>query len=313
MADTHELIRLVLIEDKLLRSSEAKRQVLAQILDYARVVQEDWPTANLEDKLRDTKWVHKNTDALKRISRNGELLLLVMGDGIDERLERLARRFAGQDDPLSRSELALVSMPLYTLDGKDPLIPHVVTSVRRSERELTIKVVVQNVKGDEVNSTVSLDPVNSASQGLPVRDEVVTFLRHLRDRIDENFPGISLSAKPRKSLESFQTSPDGAAIYCKVHFGGYKADIWSPIYVGVMVIAKNTALRDDWKRRFQSESTVLPAETNFQDGGPRTVEIMKAVNWTSATDLNDALAESLAGDFVIYYQLLQNLLASTSR
>jgi hypothetical protein len=38
--DNRELRRLVLLEDKLLKNPEARRQVLAQILDYARVVQE---------------------------------------------------------------------------------------------------------------------------------------------------------------------------------------------------------------------------------------------------------------------------------
>jgi hypothetical protein len=313
VADTDELIRVVLLEDKLLRNPQAKRQVLAQILDYARIVQEDWPTANLEDKLKDAEWVHKNTDALKRHARNGEILLLVIGDGIDERLERLASRFAGQDDPLSRSELALVSMPLYGLEGKYLLIPHVVSSVRRSERELTIKVVVENVQGDEVNATLSLDTAEPGSHGLPIKDEVVTFLRRLRERIEHACPGISLSAKPRKSLENFQTGADGEAIYCKVHFGGYHADIWSPIYVGVMIIAENTARRDEWKRRFQSDSIRLPPETIFRDGGPRTVEIQKAVTWTSSSDLNDVLAKSLADDFISYYELLQAHSTPTAR
>ena len=104
-----ELRKLVLFEDKLLRNSEAKRQVLAQILDYAHVVQDDWPTANLVDKMPEqAQWVQDNAAELKRTCSKGEFLLIVAGDGIDDRMERLARRFAGQDDPLTLSELALV-------------------------------------------------------------------------------------------------------------------------------------------------------------------------------------------------------------
>jgi hypothetical protein len=48
----NDIRRLVLLEDKLLSNPQARRHVLAQILDYARTVQEDWPTANLLDKFR---------------------------------------------------------------------------------------------------------------------------------------------------------------------------------------------------------------------------------------------------------------------
>jgi hypothetical protein len=103
------LRRLVLVEDKLLRNSEAKRQVLAQIMDYAQTVQNDWPTSNLVEKLGiggpgiadSRRWVEENEPELKRTMRRGDYLLVIAGDGIDEGMEKLARRFADRDDVVS--------------------------------------------------------------------------------------------------------------------------------------------------------------------------------------------------------------------
>lgn len=62
----NEVRRLVLLEDKLLSNPQATRHVLAQILDYARTVQEDWPTANLADKFRGHgPWVGENLEELQ--------------------------------------------------------------------------------------------------------------------------------------------------------------------------------------------------------------------------------------------------------
>src|SRR4051812_32457001 len=94
--DNRELRRLVLLEDKLLKNPEARRQVLAQILDYARVVQEQWASAKLlelEDKLRgQAQWVRENEDALRQSCRHADFLLVIAGDGIDDGLAKLAPR-----------------------------------------------------------------------------------------------------------------------------------------------------------------------------------------------------------------------------
>jgi hypothetical protein len=126
-----ELRRLVLLEDKLMKNPEAKRAVLTQILEYANTVQEKWRGANLREKLRaHAEWVTANYDELRWSCERGDFLLVIAGDGIDERMEKLARRFAGRQDPLNLMELALVSMAVYSLDDSEfLLVPHVVSAV----------------------------------------------------------------------------------------------------------------------------------------------------------------------------------------
>jgi hypothetical protein len=312
IAAEDDLRRLVLVEDKLLSNPQAKRHVLAQILDYARVVQDDWPTANLLDKLSDdTQWVSANHEGIKRASRNADLLLLVVGDGIDEGMERLARRFAKNNDPFSLSELALVSMPLYAMDDQYFLVPHVVSAVRCSAKEMTIRVVVQDIAGREVPAEVGLAlPATAAgTKRPPVREEVATFLRSILPRISGSLPGSDETAKPRKSIEFYIAAPSGARVFCRIHFGGYVRELWSPIIVGVLIVASDTAQRNLWIERFRSEMGRLPEGTTVRDAGPRTVEVHKTVAWASPSELDEALAESVANDFRQFAEVLRSVCA----
>ncbi len=81
-AGQHDLRRLVLLEDKLLRNPEARRAVLAQLLEYAQTVQEGW-SINAEvivAKLPTHRaWVEANIDTLQYTLRRADILLIIAG------------------------------------------------------------------------------------------------------------------------------------------------------------------------------------------------------------------------------------------
>lgn len=96
---------LVLGEAKLVRNPQARREVVAQALDYARAVA-DWTFDDLEAAVRTALrqpdfnlWSLVQTesdleedqfvDAVERRLRSGRLLLLIIGDGIQEGVEAL--------------------------------------------------------------------------------------------------------------------------------------------------------------------------------------------------------------------------------
>lgn len=256
-----ELHRLILLEDKLLRNPEARRKVHAQILDHARIVQEDWPRADLAEKLRaHAQWVKDNEEELRQRCRRGDFLLVIAGDGIDNGLMKLARRFAGKDDPLSLTELMLMSMALYSLGSEHLLIPHVVSAVQRSEREMTVRVIVQDVHGRELLADVVRDVRDEAEQAsrgrLPVREEVAEFLRKAQVPLDAALlpahPDLQRTARPRKSLEYGLTLDEDAGAVFKIHIGGYEKDVWSSIQVGLTLDTDDTAGRDARRRRIQA-------------------------------------------------------------
>ena len=103
--------RITIVETKLWRNPQATREVLAQILDYAKRVS-TWSYETFEKKCRhalspapigstslyslvhsafpdETPTEHKFIDSVERCLRTGRFLLLIVGDGIREGLEGL--------------------------------------------------------------------------------------------------------------------------------------------------------------------------------------------------------------------------------
>jgi hypothetical protein len=118
---------LVLVECKLWRNPQARREVLAQIIDYAKdLVRLDY--AALEDAVRRTRRDQISlyqlvdtdldeatfVDAVARNLRLGRVLLVVAGDGITESVQAIAdylQQHAGLHFTLALVELAIFDLP----------------------------------------------------------------------------------------------------------------------------------------------------------------------------------------------------------
>lgn len=155
-AESQEFRRLVLVEDKLLRNPEARRQVLGQLLDYAHKMQTELDGEALEERLprEQQGWIAENQERIAASLRMGEFLLLVCGDRIHPRVVALAQPLMNRATwATSLFELGLVSLALYS-DGESLLLlPNVVGAVARSTRELTIEVTVRSADGIPLAAT----------------------------------------------------------------------------------------------------------------------------------------------------------------
>ena len=134
--------RLVLVECKLWRNPEARREVIAQLFEYASLLSE-WSYADLEARLKHGRGLsgvnpmfalakarHPDlqeaafVDAVSASLRRGEFLLAIAGDGIRSDLQSLRRLVADQSGLLSH--LALLELRLYRdLSGRTLLVPAV--------------------------------------------------------------------------------------------------------------------------------------------------------------------------------------------
>lgn len=130
---------LIIVEAKLWRNYEARREVLGQIIDYAKDLS-SWSYEELEDAIRRaTKALQQGAtdtstklyeivrasagaeidesrfiDAVMRNLRRGRFLLLIVGDGIQEGVERLTsflQQHAGLHFTLSLVEMAIFALP----------------------------------------------------------------------------------------------------------------------------------------------------------------------------------------------------------
>lgn len=303
--DFGEPRRLVLLEDKLVRNPEAKRQVLAQVLDYAQRAQQEWTTEFLCSQpalASHAAWLNRYEKRLDVILGEGDLLLVIAGDDIDADLLRLAKRFASANDPLSLNEMCLVSLAQFRRGDEYLLVPHVVSAVERHQRQVTIRVRVQDATGAPLRALVERDvesDLEDARSGAPpVNPAAEAFLGRVRKALEPNLlvPGSPYESTPnaRKALEYWTTTEDGSRVRFKVHFGGYARDLWSPIQVGLYVESRTS--RDTWRARIEDALAAgrLPVGTKLTVAGKLTVSALKEYPWSAPADLTDALVEDVA-------------------
>lgn len=160
---------IVIVETKLWRNPEARREVVGQVLDYAK----DLSGFSYEDlqraagaalKSRDTRLFDLVSaavpgvdesgfiDAVSRNLRLGRYLLIIAGDGIQEGAEQLAsflQRHMGMHFTLS-----LVEMSLWRVPGEDRIL----VQPRVLARTVQIERAVVRVEAGAVVSPVHIEP-----------------------------------------------------------------------------------------------------------------------------------------------------------
>ena len=127
----------VLVECKLWRNPEARREVVSQILDYAKELSR-WSSSDLQREVsrrltRDGNPLldmvrgvdpevdeQQFNDALTANLRRGRFLLLIVGDGIREGVEAIAEYL--QLHAGLHFSLGLVEMPIYEMPNGDRLV-----------------------------------------------------------------------------------------------------------------------------------------------------------------------------------------------
>jgi hypothetical protein len=161
---------LVLAETKLWRNPEARRSVVAQLIDYAKAIAR-WSYTDLVERVRKARGENggdplvelardesdddfderRFVDTVSRNLRLGRFLLLIIGDGIREDVEQMAE-YLGQTPQLSFT-LGLVEMNLFRREGAPEdefyVLPRIVTRTREVIR--AVVEIREGVKREDVN------------------------------------------------------------------------------------------------------------------------------------------------------------------
>jgi hypothetical protein len=151
----------VLVECKLWKNPEARREVVGQILDYAKELSR-WTSSDLQREASRRLKREGNTllefvraaghdvdeiafnDALSLNLRRGRFLLLIVGDGIREGVEAIAEYL--QSHAGLHFTLGLVELPIFSLpDGGRLIVPRVLA---RTER--IMRTVIEAPQGFEI-------------------------------------------------------------------------------------------------------------------------------------------------------------------
>ena len=161
---------LTIVETKLWRNPEARRQVVGQIIDYAKDIS-TWSYEQLDAKVRgysnkrnannkgivdiigdlqDIDEIEKRNivDTISRNLQMGRFLLLIVGDGIRESVEAMVDFL--QKTPQLLFTLALLELQVYELEGDEASSLLIVPQIVARTREITRAVV--RVEGRDIES-----------------------------------------------------------------------------------------------------------------------------------------------------------------
>ena len=164
---------IVIVETKLWRNPEATRTVISQIIDYAKDIC-DWDYETIDsfyrkfhkdETLFDTmiKNHYQNTedeayfiDTVEKRIKNAKFLLMIVGDGIRERTEKITE-FLDKKSSMP-FDLALCELEIYEMEnGSRLIIPQLTTKTRIIERSI-FKItdsyaVQQNTISEHINNS----------------------------------------------------------------------------------------------------------------------------------------------------------------
>lgn len=178
---------LTIVETKLWRNPEARREVVGQIIDYAKELSK-WSFTDLDNSVRSfNRLYHNHSDGLintvrkhedfedtdeqtfiDNISRNlkrGRFLLLIVGDGIRESVEDMIDYLSQY--PQLYFTLALVELQVFTfekLDNARIIIPQLVTRTKEITRAI-VRVEGTQTADVKINIETDLGLEITRSQG----------------------------------------------------------------------------------------------------------------------------------------------------
>jgi len=220
---------IALVEAKLWRNPEARRKVIAQIIEYARDLA-GWSYAEFESAIRlarcepglslfrlvcgeeaDDQAEARFIDAVSRNLRNGRLLLIIAGDGIQENIEELAdflQHHVGLHFTLVLVEIALWRNPV---GGQVFAQPRIVARTKEIERAVIrleagvaiapeqISAAPASTRPTTLSAEAYWEQLGTAVPGLP--DRLKAFLAEAET--------LGVFGDIRRSLSLKWRSPDG--------------------------------------------------------------------------------------------------------
>jgi hypothetical protein len=198
---------ITLVETKLWRNPEARREVVAQIIDYAKELNK-WNFQKLDNSVRVSSQSYNNTndgiieilnkyeqidekeliDNIEKNLQNGRFLLLIVGDGIRENVQDMVEYLSQM--PQLYFTLALVELQIFKtqIDNRDVrlIIPKIITRTKEIIRAI-IRIEGANpeqIKVETPNEVLQDKSLKSSSS----RRNTITeqdFFDNLGEKVDK--------------------------------------------------------------------------------------------------------------------------------
>lgn len=273
---------LTIIETKLWRNPEARREVVGQILDYAKELVK-WTFTDLDNSVKQyNQLYYYNTDGLlatirkhceldevdeaffiDNISKNlkrGRFLLLIVGDGIRESVEDMIEYLT--QTPQLYFTLAMVELQVYKLNKESNsliVIPQLVTRTREITRAIVriegnysadMKVNIETDLGTEVSN-----PKSPGYKRLTITEE--DYFEQLEQNTNK---GIVNFAK------QILRDSENLGLYIEWNSGSFSIKLPDPLGSGIKISIENIDRGGLFYAGFskvQFEKLHLPSEISY--------------------------------------------------
>lgn len=181
---------LTIVETKLWRNPEARREVVGQIVDYAKEVNK-WSYDDLDKKVRkffqttqsrdlgiiDIMREHYSIedeeesaliDAIIKNIQQGHFLLLIVGDGIRESVEDMAEYLSRT--PQLHFTLALIELKIFEMDEGRLVLPQIVMRTQEVTRAI-IRIEGGNIEKLSVDMDFGIDKNNKIKERFTITED----------------------------------------------------------------------------------------------------------------------------------------------
>lgn len=222
---------LVIVETKLWNNPEARREVVGQILDYAKEVK-DWDYDKLNAIYRDYHKTKQSLfdalvagghqapeseadfiDTVNQNIRNAQFLLMIVGDGIRSGVEKIAEYMNANPDMHHR--LALCELEVYDLnDGRRLIVPQLTTKTKIIERGI-IRIEDGKIGFNEFSPDEETQIGQHTSDPALSLDEVVKIF----DKNNKKLTAEQINTFVEDLTDlgfTIKTTPRAATVYCPV-------------------------------------------------------------------------------------------------
>ncbi|WP_343654364.1 hypothetical protein [Paraburkholderia caribensis] len=250
----------VLVECKLWRNPQARREVVGQILDYAKELSR-WSSSDLQRAVRqrlkcdgdpvlekvrqvapDTEEIQFN-DALTHNLRRGRFLLLIIGDGIREGVEAISDYL--QAHAGLHFSLGLVELPIFALpDGGRLVVPRVLARTAVITR--TVVAVPDGFALEPTDNEAA--EVAAASASSTLTSEQQQFWQGLLERLKLDDPEQRIPGPARQGYLNFMMPAPGGTSWINVYRNRKLSEVGVELLSssnGVGAYARRV-IADDW-------------------------------------------------------------------
>ena len=208
---------LIVVETKLWRNHQARREVVAQILEYAQDVKH-WDYEKVEKlwwerhgkgktlhtavapDMDEAEWIDQVGDQISA----GEIVLLIVGDGIDSRAENLAETVAGRPDMMFR--LALVELRVFSLDDQRYLVMPSTMAKTAEIQRATVRLIFDPKHKPDVRIEAPIpDSAGRPASGSRVSLDATQFLTQLEKHKNGGIGSVRVAEELLRLLDNQET------------------------------------------------------------------------------------------------------------